>query len=71
MLGPEERAERDSHANQAMDALRIVLAAGFATVAWISQDPDLELLRSRDDFRTLIMDLAFPADPFARANTTQ
>ena len=46
------------------------LAAGFATVAWISQDPDLELLRSRDDFRMLMMDLAFPADPFARVHTT-
>jgi eukaryotic-like serine/threonine-protein kinase len=69
-LAPAERAERDSHCDQAMDALRRALAAGFAGVAWISQDPDLELLRSRQDFRMLTMDLVFPADPFARVNAT-
>jgi hypothetical protein len=27
---------------------------------------DLDALRSRPDFRALMLDLAFPADPFAR-----
>jgi hypothetical protein len=29
-------------------------------------DPDLNPLRSRPDFRTLMMDLAMPDDSFAR-----
>jgi hypothetical protein len=49
-----------------MAALRRALAAGFATPKWIWQDPDLVSLRSRVDFRALIMDAVFPADPFAR-----
>jgi hypothetical protein len=54
------------HGERAMAALRRALAAGFATPKWIWQDPDLVSLRSRVDFRALIMDVVFPADPFAR-----
>ena len=50
-----------------MAVLRRALAAGFAAPAWLSQDHDLASLRSRDDFRALMMDLAFPADPFVAA----
>ena len=28
-------------------------------------DPDLEALRRREDFELLMIDLAFPAEPFA------
>src|SRR5262249_30318986 len=65
-LSPEERAEREPHGERAMAALRRALAAGFAAPAWLSQDPDLDSLRPRDDFRALMMELVFPADPFAR-----
>ena len=65
----EERAERESHANQAMDALRSDCRGLHHSGVDLARS-DLELLRSRDDFRTLIMDMAFPADPFARVHTT-
>ena len=29
---------------------------------------DLEPLRSRSDFQTLLLDLSFPTDPFARGD---
>jgi eukaryotic-like serine/threonine-protein kinase len=69
-LSPEERVERDSHWEQAMAALRRALAARAAVSAWLRQDPDLDPLRSREDFRLLMMDLAFPADPFSRQGST-
>jgi hypothetical protein len=31
-------------------------------------DPDLDPLRSRPDFQLLLMDLAMPAEPFARGD---
>ncbi len=65
-LSPEEVMDRASHGERAMAALRRALAAGFAAPAWLSQDHDLDPLRSREDFRALLRDLVFPADPFAR-----
>jgi hypothetical protein len=45
-------------------------AAGFfpdpSHVALLERDPDLDPIRSRPDFRAFLLDLAFPADPFAR-----
>ncbi len=35
------------------------------THVW-KNDPDFDPLRDRDDFRLMMMDLAFPADPIAR-----
>jgi serine/threonine protein kinase/tetratricopeptide (TPR) repeat protein len=63
---PEQRAERRTYADRAMDALRRAVAAGFHDATRMSQDADLRPLRGRDDFRALIGDLAFPIDPFAR-----
>jgi hypothetical protein len=34
--------------------------------AHLDRDADLDPLRGRPDFRALRMDLAFPANPFAR-----
>jgi serine/threonine-protein kinase len=65
-LSPEERADRESHGERAMAALRRAVAAGAAAPAWLAQDHDLDPLRSREDFRALLRDLVFPADPFAR-----
>jgi hypothetical protein len=45
-------------------------AAGFVyryTHAWRT-DSALDPLRSRDDFRLLMMDVAFPSEPFAVAH---
>ncbi len=58
------RAETD----QAMEMLRRATVAGFRDSELIRQDPDLEPLRPRADFQVLLMDLAFPVDPFASAH---
>jgi eukaryotic-like serine/threonine-protein kinase len=50
-----------------MAALRRAVAAGFRDRASALSDPDLTPLRSRDDFRLLMLDLAFPAEPLAAA----
>jgi hypothetical protein len=49
-----------------MAALRRAVAAGFDNVGHMRRDPDLDPLRPRRDFRELLMDLTFPADPFPR-----
>jgi serine/threonine-protein kinase len=49
---------------RAIDALRRAIASGYCDVNWIRRDPDLDPLRSRSDFQDLLLDLAFPADPF-------
>jgi hypothetical protein len=33
---------------------------------WIQGDVDFDPVRSRDDFKRLMMDLAFPGDPLGR-----
>jgi len=63
---PEQRAERRSYGDRAMDALRQAVDAGFRDVARIRQDADLGPLRARDDFQALVAGLAFPLDPFAQ-----
>ena len=57
---------RGDHADRAMAALRRALDAGFSDAAQLRADHDLDSLRSRPDFRALLMDLDLPADPFAR-----
>jgi tetratricopeptide (TPR) repeat protein len=52
---------------RAMEMLRRAVAAGYRDVAWMRRDPDLDPLHSRFDFQLLMMDLAFPAEPFALA----
>jgi tetratricopeptide (TPR) repeat protein len=65
----EDTAQRDQYANDAMQALRTAVAAGWSRAVWTSRDPDLLPLHDRDDFRHLVSELFdryFPADPFAR-----
>ena len=50
-----------------MDDLRRAAAMGYRNPAVYRYEPALAPLRGRDDFRLLMMDLAFPADPFAAA----
>ena len=48
-----------------MGVLRRAVAAGYRNVTWMQRDPDLDPLRARPDFQILMMDLAFPPDPFS------
>jgi tetratricopeptide (TPR) repeat protein/tRNA A-37 threonylcarbamoyl transferase component Bud32 len=65
-LPPADPAECKAYADRAMAALRRAVAAGFANVALLRRDIDLDPLRPRHDFQELMMDLSFPADPFQR-----
>jgi serine/threonine-protein kinase len=51
-------------ADRAMTALRRAVAAGYKDFVKYREDPDLNPLRHRDDFRALIMDCLFPEWPF-------
>ena len=39
---------------RAIETLRQAIAAGYANFAWIKQDPDINSLRERADFRELM-----------------
>jgi hypothetical protein len=60
--GPDHDAQFD----RALANLRLALRAGCRDAAYVRADPDLESLRPRADFQALLLDMAFPADPFAR-----
>jgi hypothetical protein len=53
-------------ADQAMSDLRQAAALGYRNPAQYRYEPALAPLRGCDDFRLLLLDLGFPADPFAR-----
>ena len=57
----EGRDERDL----AMSWLERAIAAGYPDATHMQTDTDLDPLRGREDFRLLMFDLAFPADPFS------
>jgi hypothetical protein len=63
--GTGPAADARAAADQAMSTLHQAFAAGFRNLAEMRTDADLHPLRGRDDFRLLLMDLAFPPDPFA------
>ena len=52
-------------AERAMDALKRVIADGYRD-ATMKTHPDFAPLRGREDFQELMLDLDFPAEPFAR-----
>ena len=56
-LSDDEKAERQRYADQAMDALRQAKAKGLRNVAAMKQSPELEPLRSREDFQQMVRDL--------------
>jgi serine/threonine-protein kinase len=59
--------EGRTEADRAMDDLRRASATGLPrSLLLMSFDRGLDPLRSRPDFQVLMMDLAFPHDPFAR-----
>jgi hypothetical protein len=61
-----ELAESRVHDDRAMEALLRAVRAGYRDAAHARSDADLDLLRRRADYQCLLMDMAFPPDPFAR-----
>jgi serine/threonine-protein kinase len=51
-------------ADRAVNALRCAIELRACDYATIQGDTDLDPLRDRADFKALVMDLAFPAEPF-------
>jgi tetratricopeptide (TPR) repeat protein len=60
-------AEGTAEAERAMDVLRGAVAHGYRDRDLMLIEPGLDPLRTRSDFRLLMMDLAMPAVPFAHA----
>ena len=58
-------AERTTEADRAIDALRQAVESGFREFNIVRTHEYLDPLRDRDDFRMLMMDVAFPAQAFA------
>jgi serine/threonine-protein kinase len=56
-----------AEADTAMALLHRAVAEGYRHAALFRTDDALDPLRGREDFRRLLMDLAFPAEPFATA----
>ena len=52
------------HSDRAMELLKQVVAEGYRAPS-MSTDPDFDPLRRRPDFQRLLLDVTFPADPFA------
>ena len=49
-----------------MALFRKAIEMGYRAVSVYRTEDALDPLRARDDFRLLMMDLAMPAEPFAR-----
>jgi hypothetical protein len=67
-LTADQRAERKTYADRAVEEFRLALADGFSDITLSLRDKDLDPIRSRDDFRRLLygeMDRVMPPDPFA------
>jgi tetratricopeptide (TPR) repeat protein len=61
-----EQARCRAFTDQAIDALRRAVSAGFWDRARLNKDRALDPLRARTDFQSLLMDLDFPANPFVK-----
>ncbi len=57
---------RAEDADRAVEAVQRANDLGACTYDLVRGDTDLDPLHGRPDFDALVMDLAFPADPFAR-----
>lgn len=65
-ISPSDRSLVAQHLDQAMEDLRKALRRGYSNHRMLTTDPDLDPLRSRAEFRSLVSDPTFPVDPFAR-----
>jgi tetratricopeptide (TPR) repeat protein len=68
MIGP---TEREARTRRALAVQQRAILAGHADLGQIRRDPMLDPLRPRRDFQEMLMDLAFPADPFASEALTK
>ncbi len=59
-------ADGEAEAVKAVESLRRAVVAGWKGRDHMRADTDLDPVRSRPDFRLLMMDMAMPAEPFAR-----
>jgi hypothetical protein len=59
--------EAASEAEGAVALLRKAMSAGYRNYDAYRNEDALDPLRARDDFRLLMLDLAFPPEPFAAA----
>ncbi len=62
---PVSAADGTVEAAIAMDCLHRAVARGYRNLNELRIESALDPLRSREDFRSLLMDMAIPADPFA------
>jgi CheY-like chemotaxis protein len=53
-----------------MIVLRKAVARGYRTAHAYRKESALDPLRTRPDFQLLILDLSFPASPFARSDSS-
>jgi len=58
-------SEAASEADAAVALLKKAVALGYRLADAVRNEPALDPLRNRPDFRLLMMDLAIPAEPFA------
>ena len=65
-LAPEKAEQVQRLQGKAVDAIKKAIGMGFRDRAVLDHEHDIDPLRSRPDFQLLLMDLAFPKDPFAR-----
>jgi hypothetical protein len=49
-----------------MERLHQAVATGLRQCGWFRTEAGPDLLRNRPDFQLLMIDLAFPDEPFAR-----
>jgi hypothetical protein len=49
-----------------MECLRGPMRLGYHTVVELRADPDFRAIHGRPEFESLLLDLEFPADPFAK-----
>jgi tetratricopeptide (TPR) repeat protein len=59
-----ESAHTEMEFSMAVQLLGQAFTSGYRNIPYIGTDRVLDPLRERPDFRLLMMDLAFPADPF-------
>jgi eukaryotic-like serine/threonine-protein kinase len=64
--GSSATARQRRDADRAVATIARAVALGLVDFNIWKNDPDFNSLRARHDFQALLMDLAFPADPFIR-----
>jgi serine/threonine protein kinase/tetratricopeptide (TPR) repeat protein len=63
LASAKDRAKQDEHAQRAVALLRQAVQAGYKNVPHIKKDPDLDPLRQRPDFQTLLAELDKGKEP--------